>query len=124
MAILLKIGARERRIDLPLDTTIHLGRIDPALDVFPEVDLTHYGPTSKSISRRHAAISRVENSIVVEDLGSVRGTYVNSERLAPFLPETLRDGDTLQVGKIFIKVRIKETSLSDKATHYHDVETS
>ena len=42
----------------------------------------------------------------MEDLGSVTGTFVNSERLSPFLPEILDDGDELQLGKLRVSVGI------------------
>ncbi|MCB0163157.1 MAG: FHA domain-containing protein [Anaerolineae bacterium] len=114
LIIRLSVGLHERRIVLPVDKTIHLGRIDPALGVYPEIDFTSDGPEAKSVSRRHASISRTDKGILVEDLGSVTGTFVNSERLAPFLPEILDDGDELQLGKLRVSVGIDETILADR----------
>ena len=42
-AIRLKIGPGEREIEIPLLKSIHLGRLDPASAVLPEIDLTDYG---------------------------------------------------------------------------------
>ncbi|HRV96335.1 MAG TPA: FHA domain-containing protein [Anaerolineae bacterium] len=106
LTIRLSVGLHERSIVLPVDKTIHLGRIDSALGVFPEIDFTPDGPEARSVSRRHASISRTSKGILVEDLGSVTGTFVNSERLSPFLPEILDDGDELQLGKLRVSVGI------------------
>ena len=103
----LKIVVTQRQVEIPLNKTITLGRVDPALDVFPEIDLTHEGPVSKSVSRRHANIFIQDNRVAVEDLGSVNGTFINGRRLDPYLPETLNNGDTLQLGKIQIDVEIR-----------------
>lgn len=106
LAIRLKIGAAKREVEAPLDKVIHVGRVDPSSNVFPEIDLTDDDVVSKCVSRRHARILRQENRVVVEDLGSVNGTFINGNRLAPYLPETLSDGDTLQLGKLLIEVKI------------------
>ena len=42
--------------------------------------------------------------VVVEDLGSVNGTFVNGNRLAPHRPEALHTGDQLQLGELLIEV--------------------
>src|SRR5690606_10843797 len=46
-AIRLRIG-QCHEIEIPSDRVIHLGRVDPSLDVFPEVDLSNHAP-AKSI---------------------------------------------------------------------------
>jgi hypothetical protein len=103
----LKIIITQREIEIPLNKTITLGRVDPALDVFPEIDLTHEGPVAKSVSRRHATIFIQDNRVAVEDLGSVNGTFINGRRLDPYLPEALNNGDILQLGKVQIEVEIR-----------------
>ena len=108
-AIRLKIGPRRRQLEISLNRVINIGRLDPALDVFPEIDLSQDGPTSRSVSRRHAIILKQDNSVLVEDVGSFNGTFVNGKRLDPYLPETLVDGDTLQIGKMLIEIEIKRS---------------
>jgi pSer/pThr/pTyr-binding forkhead associated (FHA) protein len=105
-AIRLKIGPGEREIEMPLIKSIYLGRLDPASAVLPEIDLTDYGALTTSVSRRHARIFKQKNKVVIEDLGSVNGTFVNGRRLVPYLPETLNDGDTMQLSKLLIEVKI------------------
>ena len=47
--------------------------------------------TSKRVSREHARIRREGRKLLLEDLGSTNGTFLNDERLAA--PAELRDGD-------------------------------
>jgi pSer/pThr/pTyr-binding forkhead associated (FHA) protein len=49
------------------------------------------------VSRRHAQFVIGHKTVLIEDLGSVNGVYLNGERIAG--PKNLRDGDRVQVGK-------------------------
>lgn len=50
-----------------------------------------------SVSRRHATFDRTPAGYVVNDLGSLNGTYVNRDRIDGAI--TLSGGDEVQVGK-------------------------
>lgn len=106
LSIRLKIGEVGREVVATLNKAIHMGRLDPTSDVFPEIDLTNDSGLEKGVSRRHARILKREGTVVVEDLGSINGTFINSKRLAPYLPEVLRHGDQLQLGKLLIEVEM------------------
>jgi hypothetical protein len=107
VAVQLKIGEGKREVEVGLDKDIHIGRVDPASNVFPEIDLTDEGNSGKSVSRRHARIFKREKSVVLEDLGSFNGTYINGKKLDPYLPEDINDGDILHLGRISMEVRIQ-----------------
>jgi predicted component of type VI protein secretion system len=47
-------------------------------------------------SSRHARISRDGHVVVIEDLGSTNGTYLNDELLTG--PQPLHDGDRIRIG--------------------------
>jgi hypothetical protein len=82
-----------------------LGRWDPDSGAFPEVDLETDDPEAR-ISRKHALI-RVSDKVVIEDIGSLNGTFVNrGPRLEPGSPVTLKDGDEIIVGKTFFKISL------------------
>ena len=50
-----------------------------------------------TVSRRHAALRRVEGRVVLSDLGSLNGTYLNRQ---PLVGEAdLVDGDEIWTGK-------------------------
>jgi hypothetical protein len=100
-------GERTQEIELPLDQPVRLGRMDPMHDIFPEVDLTTAMGMEQGVSRRHACILPREGRVEIEDMGSTNGTLLNGERLVPYLPEMLQDGDQLQLGKLPIQVRLR-----------------
>jgi pSer/pThr/pTyr-binding forkhead associated (FHA) protein len=55
------------------------------------------------ISRHHTRISRQGTSIVIEDLGSTNGTFVNGNRLST--AQTLAGGDVIDLaGAIALRV--------------------
>ena len=47
-------------------------------------------------SSRHAKITRQGRTVVIEDLGSTNGTYLNGEPLTG--PQPLHDGDRIRIG--------------------------
>lgn len=51
-----------------------------------------------TVSRRHAQLARTENSVVLTDLGSTNGTFVNGIRLQG--EATLKPGDHVQFGSV------------------------
>lgn len=51
-----------------------------------------------SVSRRHAEIVRTGDALVLRDLGSTNGTFVNGVKIAG--DQTLRRGDSLQLGSV------------------------
>src|SRR5215218_6193939 len=55
------------------------------------------------ISRQHARFSRdAQGQLVVEDLGSTNGTYVNGQRISG--PRVLNPGDTVQMGRSTLSI--------------------
>ena len=83
------------------ETTI--GRADPVTGILPDIDLTPVD-TNRSVSRRHAKIIRTGNDYhVLEEVGTVNGTYVNDQRIPTGVPVTIHDGDLLKIGLISMK---------------------
>lgn len=87
-----------------------LGRTDPHTGIFPEIDLTVHDPETK-VSRRHARIYRQGEQFLIEDLGSVNGTIVNSLsggsiRLNQKSPRVLSAGDEVKLGSTTLKFMV------------------
>ena len=91
---------------MPLRKEIHIGRVDPLAEIFPEIDLTDDIAPSKDVSRRHARISKKNGKVVIQDLASSNGTFLNGKRLNSYLSEPLCNGDILQLGTTQIEVKI------------------
>jgi hypothetical protein len=81
------------------ETTV--GRVDPVTGIHPDVDLTPVD-SKRSISRRHAKMRREDDGTfsVVEDVGTMNGTFVNGVRLTAGRPVPVADGDTVVFGTI------------------------
>ena len=83
------------------ETTI--GRADPVTGILPDIDLTPVD-NNRSVSRRHAKIIKTGNDYhVLEEVGTVNGTYVNDQRIPTGVPVTLHNGDLLKIGLISMK---------------------
>ena len=95
-----------RKVLLSAEREILVGRLDAAHGIFPELDLTTDGGLEQGVSRRHARIYTRDGTCFVEDLDSTNGTFLNSERLTPYLPYAFQDGDELMFGTMHISVRI------------------
>jgi hypothetical protein len=54
--------------------------------------------TSKRVSREHACVRREGWRVVLEDLNSTNGTFLNDERV--LAPVNLRDGDRIAIGDV------------------------
>jgi hypothetical protein len=75
----------ESGVAYELDASVTLGRGD--------VEIRLDDPFASS---RHARISRQGPVVVIEDLGSTNGTYLNEELLTG--PQPLHDGDKIRIG--------------------------
>lgn len=69
------------------------------------VDLSKFGALSAGVSRRHLYLVRHHNGqVLVGDLGSSNGTYLNEDRLLPEQLYPLDNGDVLRLGTLIIHV--------------------
>jgi hypothetical protein len=100
----LTIPESGRQVEVSLTEELNIGRLDLASASFPDVDLTGDDALDKGVSRHHAKITRRGCEVFIEDLGSMNGTFVNRKRLTPYLPEALRNGDRLRLGKLMLRV--------------------
>jgi CRP-like cAMP-binding protein len=83
------------------ETTI--GRADPVTGILPDIDLTPVDG-NRSVSRRHAKIIKAGNEYhVLEEVGTVNGTYVNEQRIPTGVPVTIHNGDLVKIGLIGMK---------------------
>jgi CRP-like cAMP-binding protein len=83
------------------ETTI--GRADPVTGILPDIDLTSVD-NNRSVSRRHAKIIRSGSDYhMLEEVGTVNGTYVNDMRIPTGVPVTMHNGDLVKIGLIAMK---------------------
>ncbi|MBN1564055.1 MAG: FHA domain-containing protein [Anaerolineae bacterium] len=68
------------------------------------IDLTEFGAVDLGVSREHAKLTRQSATIMVQDLGSTNGTYLNGQKLLPYQPRVLRNEDELSLGELVLRV--------------------
>ncbi len=76
---------------------------------------------SNMVSRKHARVYREGNGVLVEDLGSGNGTFVNGSRVVQAVP--LRNGDRLKIGPVLLRYEDEtgsppRTSPSETILHF------
>jgi hypothetical protein len=97
-------------VDKPLtvepDRPLLLGRGSSAQG---EIDLDQYDALTHGVSRKHAMLrpDAREDQLLLVDMGSTNGTFVNEEQLSPNLPYTVHDGDTIRLGRLVMHVYFK-----------------
>lgn len=80
-----------------------IGRSDPVTGILPDIDLTSVD-NNRSVSRRHAKILRKgEKYFILEEVGTVNGTYVNDHKIPTGVPTEIKNGDRLRIGLIQMK---------------------
>jgi len=84
-----------------------LGRLSEGQPIMPDIDLTPYQAYASGVSRLHAVVKRDSERVLVMDLGSSNGTYVNGRRINPHVEESLNHGDILALGKLKIQVLLR-----------------
>ncbi len=81
--------------------------------IFGRGEGSHIVIADKALSRQHAQVWATPEGLVVEDMGSTNGTFVNGQRISS--PVRLGRGDTLQLGT--------ETTLTVQSITVGDDET-
>lgn len=64
-------------------------------------------PKSESVSRKHCILVIRDNRLLVQDLSSRNGTFINDKRLPTDKAKVLQSGDQLRVGKLEFEVVIE-----------------
>ena len=106
-----KKAEQHRLVDVATGTPFYLssgdettiGRADPVTGILPDIDLTPVD-NNRSVSRRHAKIIKTGNEYhVLEEVGTVNGTYVNDQKIPTGVPVTIHNGDLVKIGLIAMK---------------------
>jgi len=76
-------------MSFPVGNGVTIGRSSEAEVVVPD----------PQISNRHAWVGVLNNQLVLRDLKSTNGTYLNDNLAAPIQEQVLKDGDVIVLGK-------------------------
>jgi serine/threonine-protein kinase len=97
----LMVAASGQAIALARDLMV-VGRQDPVLGIFPEINLA-----DKTVGRRHAYLRNQHGQFTVEDLNALNKTRLNGEILTPYEERTLKDGDVLRFGSVEVRFELR-----------------
>jgi hypothetical protein len=89
-----------RRVDVPAQDVVIVGREDMRSGIRPDVDLTLDGASAAGISRRHCRLLHQPDGWYVEDLMSTNYTVLNGKPLRAHVPMRVLHGDELRLGKL------------------------
>lgn len=71
--------------------------------------------SSKEISREHAEILRLGTSLMIRDVGSTNGTFINNIKITQ--STSIRNSDIIHFGNIEFRIIYKNEIDSDEYTH-------
>jgi pSer/pThr/pTyr-binding forkhead associated (FHA) protein len=105
--IILHIRDAAEPVNIEPAKRIIFGRSDNNSTFVPDVDFAPYSALEKGVSRQHAALEINEDTLMLLDVGSSNGTFLNGQRLLPNQPRVLRDGDEVRLGKLITHIYFK-----------------
>lgn len=86
---------------LPDGTSLPIGRSPIVIGRLPECGVVL---SDTNVSRRHAQVAMDDGEIMVSDLGSTNGTFVNGRRVTR---AAIRPGDELSIGTSRLRVEVR-----------------
>ncbi|WP_254507726.1 FHA domain-containing protein [Anatilimnocola floriformis] len=82
-------------------------------------DDCHLKPQSEAVSRRHCVILTTDSEVVIRDLNSRNGTFVNGEKITG--DTVLLNGDMVKVGPLEFEMLIEHTAARIKKAKVSDI---
>lgn len=110
MFVVMHIEDVREPLILRLDHTTVLGRVNTVAAQYPDVDLTGYDAFVKGVSSRHLALERGEHHLLLTDLNSTNGTFLNGKRLPANQSTAVRDGAEVRIGKLIVHLYFESSA--------------
>ena len=88
----------------------HEGKIIPVKDekfLIGRSDSCQLRPKSESISRKHCVIVQKDGRVLLLDLKSRNGTFINEKQLSPDKAKILKTGDKMRCGQLEFEILIE-----------------
>ena len=102
---LVVLRGQKRNVEYPIYEGLNfIGRAD---EKPVDIDLDDQEPPDRVwASRQHALVTFEEGKLVVEDLNSANGTFVNRARVYPGQKQGLKPNDVIQIGTVQMNVTV------------------
>lgn len=95
----------EHAIDLEQDVVI--GRQPRPDDPPVTLDLETYDGHELGVSRHHCMMKKINGNLILVDLDSINGTFLNGDRAIPLKRYNIKDGDTITIGRLTLEIRFQ-----------------
>jgi pSer/pThr/pTyr-binding forkhead associated (FHA) protein len=79
---------------------------------------------TNAVSRYHITVGRQENQVILEDLDSANGTYIDGERVKAREPYVLRGGEEIQIGEIRLIFQPEQMDVETKPIPQADAQVT
>jgi hypothetical protein len=96
-----------RQKTVSIDTDAVLGAYPPG-DPRVDISLTDWQAVERGVSRRHAVLRVKDNHLLLIDLGSTNGTFLNTVPVTSGWARPVSDGDLLSLGDLDLWLHILE----------------
>lgn len=100
-------NGRKQIVPLSGSESIMIGRADPEVGYWPQLDFSDDGGVEKGVSRQHAAVRMRDNEVLLFDLGSANGTWIDNVRLEPDQPYPLPVSGRVRFGGLDVHVLLE-----------------
>lgn len=107
-SIALYFEGQSEPLIVTLDEPITLGRAT-LLDFHKKfVDLLPFGAAEKGVSRQHCLLTRSDSGVMVQDMGSSNGTWLDDVPLKPHQPTLITSGARLRLATLELEIYLPE----------------
>lgn len=88
-----------------------IGRSTPGSAIMPDLDLNTKQAADLGVSRMHLSLryDAEHRALLVTDMGSANGSFINGQRLLPQEIRVLRHGDELRLGRLVLLVSFRQS---------------
>lgn len=83
-----------------------IGRSIDEIGLMVDLDTSVFQSEAKGVSRKHAALMPDDDGVLLVDIGSTNGTYINEKKIEPGTRTRLRIDDTIRMSDLTMRVRL------------------
>ncbi|TWU41525.1 FHA domain protein [Novipirellula aureliae] len=112
------------QVKLKVLTGSHSGReiaVNSDKFIIGRSDSCQLRPKSESVSRKHCILVVQESRVLIQDLKSRNGTFVNEKQLPIGKAKVLKPGDNLKIGKLEFEILIEHGLQAPKKPEVQNV---
>ena len=98
------------QVSLKVVSGTHEGKVIPIKDekfLIGRGESCQLRPKSESISRKHCAIVQKDGRLLLVDLKSRNGTFINEKQVSPDKAKILKNGDRLRCGQLEFEILLE-----------------